>query len=921
MNPPTGSSASDAPPAAEGHALGKTVSPLDLENLKPGARWRSVYQIVEQLPDVTYGKVFTTKHVGLMNDFVIRAFRVRDNVRAQTWDAIKRAQNGDLLELLEAVQSDGRRIEVVQAPPTLTLREWAGRKKATRPEIELIVRQLTQALGSLHKQGVVHLNVRPDAIFVRTTEAGLNVLLGGFETAELLVGVEGPVEVSMDPFYAPPEAVGLHHYARESGLRAWDWWSLGRVMQEMVLGKHILGHMLERDVSRATPELRARAENLLKEENQMVRAGAVEMMPTMDREINTMLRGLLTGSRDGRWGLPQIESWLHKQPVKERYNLPKNERLFIWKDQAYTVSEAAEHFSLAAHWQDGLENLYETTNVATLAYFLSQEGAHKKIKERFELMLKLVEAPAFQQLPVELARDVVMAVILKFFAGHQAPLMLRGRKIDGAYLRELLLPEMQPLGLGIVYGFTARPIVQQIEQLDAEVGRMLEEIERIYESASTIAQQNQWLSGSDAVQLATIMGLCMEPELVLNAERVEMQKRYACSRDQALDRLFKKKDVSHAELVVISYTNREPKKFGYVTHQEWNEEQYRVLRRHGEDLSTAGTWLRLGYALKFGLLVFGRFKFLVPLWLLLASAIALVWQNSPAYIVAGLCPFAVLLTRLYWHGVHRKKLQSHVREGRPWKLRSGWWHCRFEALSILKAETVPGPRAVLKLLQETNEQIGKLSLDPKPEAVALPLRFKSTQIVALVSWLVVLALVGGTTWQGIHHPPKLPAISFEKIASWFSANDENKNQSKEVKPRLSVNQAPSGGIKSLQSTLEELRRAKKSKQEEGQVKISWPFKVPPEAQPVRILETTPSVPEQVAVAQELAELLVDRYDPKTINAHIAVQVPTEKGVGLMLYDGRTGKVTNKKVYTIGFVPFSKSWIDLDSTKAIYLSGQ
>ena len=466
MNPPTGSSASDAPPAAEGHALEKTASPLDLENLKPRARWRGIYQIVEQLSDVTYGRVFTAQHVGLMNDFVIRAFRVRDDVRARTWDAIKRAQNTELLELIEAVQHDGRRVEVVRAAPTLTLREWAGRKKATRPEIELIVRQLTQALASLHKHGVVHLNVRPDMIFVRASEAGLNVVLGGFETAELLEGVDSPVEVSMDPFYAPPEAVGLHHYIREQGLRAWDWWSLGRVMQEVVLGKHILGHILERDVSRETPELRARAENLLKEENQMVRAGAVEMMPAMDREINTMLRGLLTGSRDGRWGLPQIESWLKKQPVKERYNLAKNERLFIWKDHAYTVSEAAEHFALAAHWQDGLENLYETTNVATLAYFLAKEGAHKKTKERFELMLKLIEAPAFQHLPEELARDVVMAVILKFFAGHNAPLLLRGRKIDEVYLRELLLPEAQPLGLGIVYGLTARPIVQQIEQLD-----------------------------------------------------------------------------------------------------------------------------------------------------------------------------------------------------------------------------------------------------------------------------------------------------------------------------------------------------------------------------------------------------------------------------------------------------------------------
>jgi len=52
-----------------------------------------------------------------------------------------------------------------------------------------------------------------------------------------------------------------------------------------------------------------------------------------------------------------------------------------------------------------------------------------------------------------------------------------------------------------------------------------------------------------------------------------------------------------------------------------------------------------------------------------------------------------------------------------------------------------------------------------------------------------------------------------------------------------------------------------------------------------------------------------------------VQVPTEKGVGLMLYDGRTGKISDRKVYTIGFVPFPKSWLEIDSKKAIFLNGQ
>ena len=923
MNPPTGSSASDAPPAVADRASALPSTLLDIENLVPGARWREVYQIGEQLSDVTYGKVFKALHVGVMNDVIIRSFRVSDDSRACTWEGIQSAKNSGLLELIEAVEADGRRIEVTQSAPTLTLREWAGRRKASQGEIELIARQLSQALGSLHKQGVVHLNVRSDMIFVRATEGGLNVVLGGFETATSL-RVEGFVELSVDPFYAPPEALGLFHYTREPGLRAWDWWSLGRVMQEVVLGRHILGHILERDVTRETPELRTRAENILKEQDASMRAGAVEMMPAMDRELATMLRGLLTGSRDGRWGLAEIESWLRKEPVKDRYSLPRNERLFIWKDRAYTVPEAAVYFSSAAHWQEGMKNIYEPTNPATLAHFLETEGAHKKTKERFDLLLKLSEAPALQQLPAEIVSNVVMAVVLKFMAGHDASLLLRGHRIDETCLRQLLRPEAQPGGLNTVYGFTANPVVQQILQFDAEAGRMLGELNRVFEAAVALALLNKWLSIDDGVGMATLMDLCLEPEAGLGKKHAEMLKLYACSRDRVLDKLFNKRDANHAELVVIAFTLREPGKFGYVTHSEWNAAQYRLLSERAEQLAAAGLWLKLGHALKLGPLIFGRWRFFLLVWGLLALVMAFVGQNLFAYLLAAACFVAVLVVRVMWFGFHRAKLQHRLHDGSPWTLRSGWPRCRAEALAILKADSLPGPGEVMKLLDQANADIVKLVLDPAPKQISPPPSFKDTQIVALVSWVLVLALSVGTVLYGVRHPPKMPPVKWSWITHLWSSSEQASGVATDdkSKSKLSTEQVPTAGVKSIQNTLDELRRAKleASKKDEPVVKISWPFKTPKEARSMRIQESPVALPEQLAVAEEMAQLLTDHYDPKTINAIIAVQVPVEKGVGLMLYDGRTGKITDKKVYTVGFVPFTKSWLEIDSKMVIYIGG-
>ena len=40
----------------------------------------------------------------------------------------------------------------------------------------------------------------------------------------------------------------------------------------------------------------------------------------------------------------------------------------------------------------------------------------------------------------------------------------------------------------------------------------------------------------------------------------------------------------------------------------------------------------------------------------------------------------------------------------------------------------------------------------------------------------------------------------------------------------------------------------------------------------------------------------------------------------MLYAGRTRKISDRKVYTIAFVPFARSWIEIDTKKVIFLGG-
>jgi len=66
--------------------------------------------------------------------------------------------------------------------------------------------------------------------------------------------------------------------------------------------------------------------------------------------------GLLTTVRDGRWGFHEVQRWLDKKPVKDRYDSPRGERFFARPDGVYTIAEAAEYFAQEPNWKEGEDN-------------------------------------------------------------------------------------------------------------------------------------------------------------------------------------------------------------------------------------------------------------------------------------------------------------------------------------------------------------------------------------------------------------------------------------------------------------------------------------------------------------------------------------------------------------------------------------
>ncbi len=924
-------SAPDEPVAHVAAPDAAAAAELEWENLATGSRWRTNYHIGEQLEDITHGRIFKAAHVGNSESFYVRAFKVPDDTRKAVWDQLVALKGEGFIEVMEAAQADGKRAEVVRAAPTTTLREWTTHRKLAPGEIELLVRQLTQALHGLHQGGLVHLNLRPDTIFIKSTDAGLRAYIGGLECVASYKDA-GHFVHSVDPYFAPPEAAGLYQFNRDKSLRAWDWWTLGRVVQEVVLGKHVMGHILDRDVSRQTQELKVRAEDMLKEQDiTKSRAGGVECMPAMDKRLNSLLRGLLTSSRDARWGPREIERWLAKEEIKDRYQLPKDERLFIWKDAAYTVAEAAEMFAQKENWVDGLTNLFAKDNPDTLAVFMADGGVAHKVWQRAEALLAIVGSPAVKGNPEPMVKEAVASLVWATLAGGEFKMMVRGQRLDEACLRELLKPESLVAGLELTRVLILRGILQHIEQLDVDAARVLNDFEKTVAHALEVTTKNKWLTDDPKLH-ARLLTLCLDPVVTLNGARAEMHRRYACSRDKLLDKFFKRTDCHRGELAVVVFTGTEPQKYEYVSKEEWNQEQYRLLKERGEKLSATIVWMRLGRALGAGPLVFGTMKIMIVVWVLAGVLLMLAGRNFAVIALAFVPAALAWFIRASWRKIHERRLRNVFPMLEHWGIRDGEKRCLAEAMGILETDTLPGPQALLRSLLEINAEIKKLELKPAPKLLPLPPGFRITWLGVGLGWMLLALTIAAIAWQAITNPLE-GATRVAVTSTTRKADEEKATKGVDVddarervvaktpdKEPEEMEQLAEGESMKLAAAVEELRqlKAELDRLPKPPPKIAWGFKLKGNPQIVRVRKVETGDAGQVATAEETAKMMLDRFKPETIDAIIAVQVPVRSGVGLMFYDGAAGKLTGRDVVVINYVPLPRTWLEIGENRVFFL---
>lgn len=888
-------SSSSVSPPGESSSLPASGSPI-----ASGQRWHA-YQIGDAIR-CDEGWAFHAVNVGALEDVCIyvRRLDAGHTARAEAWLKLQNGRYPGLIEVLEAVEENGFRFETTQVPPVATLREWANTHQASLDDVESLVRQLAATIQAVHSVGVVHCNLNLDTIYLVAGDAGLKVMIGGLERVTLY-DQPGLVPLPVNPLYAPPEAAGLTKHRAGPGLRAWDWWSIGRIMQELVLGQPVLGVVLGRDVSKITPELHARAEALLLERDGAgPKAGAVEKMPPMSDDLSSLLRGLLSSSRDGRWGWREVQAWLKREPVPDRYDLTRSDRLFLWRDQSFTVPEVAAFFSAEANWAAGVEQLFDVKNPASFIAFVTQEPELVGVQELLDSLREFMQLPAWREYPVEVVRTVIAAASWLQIGNERQPLLLRGKRVDVGLLRALLKTDPLADGVALVRAMIAPPFVQLITTRDPATARLLSVVAANVVEVTAAAEKKEWLPPGDLPALARLLSCVLEGEVDLARQREELKKRFARIRDPQLETIFKAPKSKHRDLMLLAFAAGDAERTGFVTHVDWSRERYMILRERGERLAAKLFWLQLGRLLRTGPLVFFRWPWVIGIWGGLAALVGLLGP-PPWGVVMGLALAGVLLAlRVGLCASQRANVQrySHDKHER-WTLRSHADRCGREAVAALPGDALRTPAQVSAELAAINREIAVLALEPTPEPVQTPAGTLVGWIGSASGWVMVMGVLVWTGWW--HLPASTPGGSGPRSTRATGSGVAGPAALNDKTPKVML------------TTEERFFSDPRS------VYAPWNFQEPLNAPSLPVRGYARPTPEQVATALIDGQKLLAPFAPQTAQGVIAIPVPTGNEPGIMLYDVKRRMLVERRIFKLEQLPADeRSWHELNRRKVLYL---
>ncbi|MCC6363098.1 MAG: hypothetical protein IT165_06205 [Bryobacterales bacterium] len=324
-------------------------------------------------------------------------------------------------------------IEVYEFAEGQTLTEWNhSHHPASDGEVRTALEQLSNAIHFLHASlGLAHRDIKPDNIHVSTKEGGLRLKLLDYGTVSALE-TGGVTLVVGTKLYSPPESYG-RYIRNDALLEKWDWFSLGRIIQEMVDGVHaydrIAGVFAEEIARRAdhAAAVQEKFDSIMIEfdyARNRIWAGMVELSEENPGRAVwiPLLKGLLTSSRQLRWGHEEIVAFLAGRAPRYFYGTKARDEGFEYRGVKWDLVSLASHLSCAERWPEARDLLYK----GLLRHHIRNELKIADLDEQIDRDVALDD------------RDIATALVLTRLGEGGLNPSIAGFRLDREYVKHVV---------------------------------------------------------------------------------------------------------------------------------------------------------------------------------------------------------------------------------------------------------------------------------------------------------------------------------------------------------------------------------------------------------------------------------------------------------------------------------------------------